>query len=598
MSALRAVARRHGATPFLVALAAFQAFLGRVTSQDDFCLGTVTAGRDRVETERLIGLFVNTLVLRADLGGDLTGGEILARARAATLAAHQHGDLPFEKLVDELRPGRDWRHNPLFQALFGFQRAPAAPAKIDGLAVQPLAVERTGATAKLDLVLSLLESGDGVTGRLELDRDLFDAATADRLAAGFERLFAGLVENPDLPLSELPLLAPAEIAQLLDWGHGPVPTALEVETVPALFARRAAERPTAPAVLCADEVLTFGELDRRSGCLARALRGAGVVPEARVALCVERSLDLVVGVLGILRAGGALVPLDPAQPTARLAWMLADCGACVVVTQEWLAFPAGPAAAADPLSEVNPEEGEAWSVQPAPESLRLPDLHVGNHRAAEGGAGRAHGGLAHLLAAVRSWSSASDRVTACPCLAPATFGHLFLRAPRVRCSREGARRCSRCAWLLDLDLLAREIAGATHLHAVPALMRQVVDVARRRGTAAPRLRGLFVGGDAVPAALLADLRTTFPQAWIRVLYGPTEGTILASSHAVAAAAAAAPPAGGRTWLGRPLPGLELRVQRPPWRPGPPRLAGRAPDRRTGRGSRLPWCSIRLRTAER
>ena len=554
--ALRAVARRHGATPFLVALAAFQAFLGRVTSQDDFCLGTVTAGRDRVETERLIGLFVNTLVLRADLGGDPTGGEILARARSATLAAHQHGDLPFEKLVDELRPGRDWRHNPLFQALFGFQRAPASPARIDGLAVQPLAMELTGATAKLDLVLSLVESGDGVTGRLELDRDLFDGATADRLAAGFERLFAGLVERPEVPLSELPLLAPAEIAQLLDWGRGPVPAALEAQTVPALFARRAAERPMAPAVLCGDEVLTFGELDRRSGGLARALRDAGVGPEARVALCVERSLDLAVGVLGILRAGGALVPLDPAQPTARLAWMLADCGACVVVTQEGLAplLPAQPPRLI--LSEVDPAEEEAWSVQPAAESLAYliyTSGTTGRPKAVLAG----HGGLAHLLAVVRSefGFAPGDRM---PCLAPATFDIFFfeLLGPLLA---GGSVALLPMRPALDLDLLAREIAEATHLHAVPALMRQVVDETRRRGTAAPRLRGLFVGGDAVPAALLADLRSTFPQAWIRVLYGPTEGTILASSHAVEAAAAAAPPAGGRTWLGRPLPGLELRV---------------------------------------
>ncbi|HEY0783847.1 MAG TPA: condensation domain-containing protein, partial [Thermoanaerobaculia bacterium] len=328
---LAALGRRCGATPFMLLLAAFQALLRHHSGQDDLSVGSPIAGRNRVETEALIGFFVNTLVLRADLRGDPPFERLLARVRKTALEAYAHQDLPFERLVDELKPTRDLSHQPLCQVVFALQNAPLGELALPGLRLAP--VELPGTVAKFDLTLALSPDADGpgFHGHLEHSRDLFDPATVARFAGHLLSLLAGVAESPALPLSELPLLSAGERHQLLlEWGDAdPVHGG---DCLHELVERQAAATPAAVAAEHGDLVLTYGELERCANQLAHHLLRLGVVPEARVGLCVERSLDMLVGMLGILRAGAAYLPLDPDYPAERLAFMLADSQAALLLT--------------------------------------------------------------------------------------------------------------------------------------------------------------------------------------------------------------------------------------------------------------------------
>jgi len=322
-----AAARRQGSTPFMLLLAALQVLLARWSGQSDLSVGFPAANRRRPETEGLIGLFVNTLVLRADLADDPTAAELLRRTRAAALGADAHQDLPFEKLVEELRPARRLDRSPLFQVLLAHN---AALPELDlaGLTAEPLEVATR--TAKFDLSWLWREHGGSLAGALEYATDLFDRPTALRLAGHFERLLGGLTAAPERRMSDLPLLSEAEAAQLAyEWiDTGGIDLA---PSLPELFARQVERMPGAEALVAGTERLTYAELDRRAGEIAVRLRALGVTPEIRVAVCLERSADLVAALLAVWKAGGAYVPLDPDWPWERLSWMLEDSGAAVLV---------------------------------------------------------------------------------------------------------------------------------------------------------------------------------------------------------------------------------------------------------------------------
>jgi len=330
---LRALGRQHGATLHMTWLAALAALLARSGCGVDLPLGTTVANRDRLELEDLIGFFVNTLVLRVDASGNPNAAELLHRARETALAAYARQDLPFEKLVEELKPERSLAHTPLFQVMLGVQNAPAPPITPPGLAVSPLPMEAH--TARFDLSLTVLDTEPVLDGNLTWSTDLFDATTAQRLLAHLGVLLDAMAGDPALPLSDLPLVTAAELAQITEWSGTPAPAPSDF-CVHELFAHQAARTPDAPAVRFRDEVLTFRELAERADLLARHLRRLGVGPEVRVALFLERSPDLLTAVLGILQAGGAFVPFDRATPPRRLETLLDDCGAALVVTQEGL----------------------------------------------------------------------------------------------------------------------------------------------------------------------------------------------------------------------------------------------------------------------
>jgi amino acid adenylation domain-containing protein len=336
---LRSLGRSHGATPFMVLLAGFAALLARWSGEDDLGLGTPIAGRNHPELEGLIGCFVNTLVLRIQVGDDASFARLLKSVRETSLSVMAHQEMPFEKLVLELRPERSTSHSPLFQVFFALQNAPRGEARLAGLTSQPQAGEET--TAKFDLSLSFAEGEGGSAGLWSYSTDLFDPTTIARLHGRLERLLSGVAGGPERPLSGLPLLDPAELAQLLvEWNDTRVEAAAD-SGLHQLLVAQAARTPEAIAVLAREGAESYGELVRRAGRLARSLRALGVGTEVRVGVLLERSLDLVTALVAVLAAGGAYVPLDPAYPASRLAFMLESSAAALLLTRRGLFERAG-----------------------------------------------------------------------------------------------------------------------------------------------------------------------------------------------------------------------------------------------------------------
>ncbi|MBZ4422890.1 amino acid adenylation domain-containing protein [Myxococcus sp. RHSTA-1-4] len=331
VDALWTLGRREGATPFMVLTAAFQTLLHRYSGQDDIIVGTSAAGRNRPELEGLIGCFLNTLAIRGDLSGAPTFVELLRRVKVASIGAYAHQEIPFERLVDELRVPRDPSRMPLVQAMLTFHNTPPVEVRTPGLGVKMIELD-IGAT-KVDLSLELRDTQDGLTGALEFAADLFEPATAQRLWERFVRLLEGIAADPAQRVAELPMLSESERHHLLvAWNDTREPFPSEA-CIHELFSAQAARTPDAVAVVAEGQRLTYAELETRANQLAHHLRSLGVGPEVRVGLCAERSAELVVGLLGVLKAGGAFVPLDPAYPSARLTYMMRDAGLSVVVTQ-------------------------------------------------------------------------------------------------------------------------------------------------------------------------------------------------------------------------------------------------------------------------
>jgi amino acid adenylation domain-containing protein len=335
-TAVKTLTQRSGVTLFMTLLAAFQSLLSRYSGQEEIVVGTPIAGRNRTETENLIGFFINTLVLRTNLSGDPSFAELLRRVREVALGAYAHQEVPFEKLVEELQPERDMSRTPLFQVMMVLQNAPMAEtAQIEGLQVSGMGGE--SGSAKFDLTLSVSETGDGRLQTLwEYNTDLFGSETIARMMSHFEVLLDGVVDNPDQQISELTVLGDAEQEQILvDWNS----TAVEYprsKCIHQLFEEQVARTPGAVALVYEQEKVTYSELNEKADRLAHYLQSLGVGPESLVGLCVERSVEMMVGVLGILKAGGAYVPIDPAYPAQRLSFMLADAQVSVLLTQEHL----------------------------------------------------------------------------------------------------------------------------------------------------------------------------------------------------------------------------------------------------------------------
>ena len=328
---LRQMSRQQGVTMFMTLLAAFQVVLSRHSGQDDVVVGTDVANRNRVETESLIGFFINQLVLRTDLSADPTFEQLLESVRETTLSAYQHQDLPFEKLVEELQPERDLGRSPLFQVKLVLQNAPRGEMRAAGVEFSGFGAGHT--IAKFDITLFMTESNDGVGGIAEYATDLYEGTSIERLMGHLRLVIEAMLREPRQVVSEVSLLSESEKQQLaVEWND----TARGYEEglcLHELFERQARSTPDAVAVVYESQQLSYDELNHRAESLASYLRSMAVGPEALVAVCMERSLEMVIGLLGVLKAGAAYVPMDPSYPAERLAYMLEDSGAEILLTQ-------------------------------------------------------------------------------------------------------------------------------------------------------------------------------------------------------------------------------------------------------------------------
>ncbi|MBV8199966.1 MAG: AMP-binding protein, partial [Acidobacteria bacterium] len=554
---LRRAARQSGATLFMSLLAAFAALLHRLTGAPDLVVGTPVANRERLELEGLIGCFVNTLALRADLSGRPSFRDLLGRVRQACLAAYAHQDLPFEQLVEALAPRRDLATTPLFQAMLALQSAAGGGRHETAahLAMELCDLEITA--AKFDLTLDASETAEGLTLTFEYRRDLFDAATVRRWASQLQALLAVTVADPGREIAALPLVGAAERQQLLEWNDTAAAWRADA-CLHELFEQQARRIPEAVAVVAlpAVESLTYAALDARAGRLARHLRELGAGPETVVAICAERSLALVVGLVAILKAGAAYLPLDPDYPGERLRFMLRDAAAPVVLAQRALLPRLGgpPAGAAMVwLDDVNGHDGcdgfvqgRAGSVPPdSPASRVLPGnlayvIYTSGSTGQPKGTMNTHRGIVNRLrwGQQRYRLAADDRVLQkTPFSFDVSVWELFWPLTAGSClvmARPGGHRDS--AYLGE-TLAAQAI---TTVHFVPAMLSAFLEGAGLCpagdgvGSAGPpparlpALRRVLSSGE----ALGSELRQQFHAALavpLHNLYGPTEAAVEVTS---------------------------------------------------------------------
>jgi amino acid adenylation domain-containing protein len=556
----------RGATLFMILLAAFKILLRRYTGQEDLLVGVPIAGRNRSETEGLIGFFVNTLVLRTDLAGDPSFGELLDRVRETTIGAYAHQDLPFEKLVEEVRPQRDLARSPLFQVMLGLENNPTAkttPASLGGLAVTPL--EADSGASRFEWTLFLSEAaGGGIGGSLEYNTDLFDEATVRRMVGHFANLLDAAAGDPAERISRLRLLAKEEEEQLLVERNATARDFALDRSVHVLIAERAARTPGAPAVTCEDARLSYGELDTRANRMARRLLALGVGPEVPVGLYLERSLDLPVALLAVWKAGGAYVPLDPAYPRERLAWMLEDSGAPVVLTQGSLLATVPPSAARAVCLDREDVAGESAvdpGVPTGPDSLAY-ILYTSGSTGRPKGVQISHGALVNFLESMRERPglATSDRLLAVTSLSFDIAGLELYLPLLVGAEVEIASR----ALAADGPRLLSRLAAATVLQATPSTWRLLLDAGwEGRGG----LKALC-GGEALPPKLAREIVARAGSLWN--MYGPTETTIWSATHFVKAEAGESTVA---VSIGRPIANTTIYVVDANLRPTPAGVPG-------------------------
>ncbi|WP_344681211.1 amino acid adenylation domain-containing protein [Saccharopolyspora taberi] len=514
---LRGVARRSGATVYMTVLAAFQVVLGRFAGTEDVVVGSPVAGRTRPELEGLIGFFVNTLVMRTDLSGSPSFDEVLRRVRETALEAYAHQDVPFERLVEELAPPRDAGRTPLFQVMFVLQNAPMGQLELGDADVRASSVS-TG-TAKFELTLSLEEVAGGVEGYLEYDTSLFDADTAQRLIAALEQVLAAVVEDSSRPVGLLPLLPAPEYRRVIEeWNDTTRP--LPETTVHGLFEQHARACPDDIALVGGTRRLTYGELNRKANRLAHHLLD-GTAPETPIALYLTRSIDTVVAMLGVLKAGCAYVPLDMAAPAERLRFVIENSGAAVLVTHDELR---GRLPETDvPIITLDDVEGTA-------ETDPVPFPAVSQERLAyimytSGSTGRPKGVSVPHRAVVRlALSTEHVRITpedTTLYLAPASFDAATFEIWAGLLN--GARVAVADSDPLDLDELPRILRehGVTTLWLTAQLFHQVVE---HDLDALSGIRNLLAGGDVLAPAHVRAVRERFPECRMINGYGPTENT--------------------------------------------------------------------------
>jgi amino acid adenylation domain-containing protein len=545
---LTVLSRRQGATLFMTLLAAFQTLLSRMTGQEDLLVGTPVAGRGRVELEGLVGFFINTLVLRTDLSGDPTFSELLGRVRAVALDAYANQDVPFERLVEIVQPERDATRPPLVQVLFSLQNFASEDLTLGDLKIEPVVTE--SATSRFDLTFELYEQPDGLAVWVEYNTDLYDTATIERLLGQYRTLLEGIVAAPDARISELPLLTDAERRQVLrEWNRTEADYPREAG-IHRLVETQAARVPDAVAVAFDEHTIGYGQLNARANQLARDLRQRGVGPGTIVGVYLERSIEMVVALLGIMKAGGAYLPLDPLFPPDRLSYMLADSQAGVLLTQQRLSGTLLP-----PGGEVVCLDAD-WPIIASQDTTDLPEpsdpealayvLYTSGSTGRPKGVQIAHRSVVNFLSSMRRAPGLTpDDVLLSVTTLSFDIAGLELFLPLTTGARVVLVRAAVAA---DGDALLRALttSGATVMQATPATWRLLL-AAGWQGT--PGLKALC-GGEALPGELAAGLLARCDSLWN--MYGPTETTIWSTIHEVEAPGALIP-------IGRPIANTQVYV---------------------------------------
>jgi amino acid adenylation domain-containing protein len=578
-AAVRELCRREDVTPFMALLAAWGVLLGRHAGQDDLLIGTPIANRHVRGSEHLIGFFANTLALRVEMGGAPSFLDLLRRVRRVALDAFGHQDLPFERLVEELVPMRDLSRSPLFQAMFVLQDARDEGWRMPGLAILP--VPLTSETAKFDVLLTLGETGDGgFAANLEYSSDLFDEDRMARLLQGFEVLLAGAAATPERPAGELPLLTAEERDRLLlEWSGAAeerVPVAVH-EPVE----EQAARTPDALAAIWSEEgaedgrALTYGELNARANQLAHHLRACGVGADNRVSICLERSLDLWVSVLGVLKAGAAYVPIDPGYPADRVAFMLADSRSRVLVTT---------AAVASRLPDLDPAvrpvlldaDRAAIAARPTHNPVRLagPDhlayvIYTSGSTGWPKGVAMPHRVLANFLVWECGTAAAGpgSRTLQFASLSfDVSFQEIFTTwwtgGALVGVSQETRR---------DAEALCRVLAEyrVTRLFVPFVALQQIAEVIEQGAPFPADLREIVTAGEQLQITRQIAAWLKRSQAFLENHYGPSEGHVVTAHRLTGDPAAwpALPP------IGTPLPNVRVYLLDRHLQPVPQGAAG-------------------------
>lgn len=557
---LRTLSQREGCTLYMTLLAAFQTLLHRYTGQEDVVVGTAIANRTRPELEHLIGFFVNTLVLRTDLSGDPSFRELLKRVREVALGAYANQDLPFEKLVEELRPERDLNQQPLFQVMFMLQNTPEQSLELPNLSVEP--ANGYGGAVKFDLVLNMQETGDGLAGSFEYSTDLFDDSTIERMTRHFEMLLRGIVADVGETLSSLPLLEDDERRQILEEGNA-IGVYRPEAYVYRLFEAQAARTPDALALKYQGESLNYRELNARSNQIAHGLHSIGVEPRQRIAVMMQHGPRQIMALLGVLKAGTSFICLDPDYPTPRLQQILEEVEPTCLISDAIsvggheglikqlsgladfrVALMDSPGAQTEAHRFAGVIDAAAWLVELP---VTNPDTEVDPGDLAyvvytSGSTGRpkgivqSHDGLCQFI----EWASRQFEMRAGKCIAQwaaMTYDAAYVEVFGSLCS--GATLCmttpeNKSDARAVIDWVRAEKISL--LQTVPSFCRQILNEleaeASGGGSALPDLELMLLAGETLPVNLAGDWLKRFPRApGLYNLYGPTE-SILATFHAV------------------------------------------------------------------
>ncbi len=545
IQALRAVAQSCGSTVYMLIVTAWAALLHRYTGQTDLLIGTPVRGRTQPQTENLVGFFVNTLVLRVNVEGDPSMRELATRVRTTCLEAFAHPDMPFELLVKELGLPRDLSRTPIFQAFFSFQDATDRPTRVGDLELGQLHVMPNA--AQNDLVLWVMERKDGAVGGLSYNADIFDRTTIERMLAQLRTLLTEMIKDVEQPTSTIAILPEDEVAMLDAWNATDM-TFDRAARAHDLFEAQARTTPDAIAVIGADRSLKYGELDRQSNRIARALRELGIKRGALVGLCVERTPLMIAALLGILKAGGAYVPLAPGFPDERLRFMVEDSAAKVIVGDGDLARRLADGRALlllddhiDAYSDAPLPHDEASATADSPAYVIYTSGSTGKPK----GVVVPHGAVANFLVTItdRPGISRDDTLLAVTTLSfdiavLEIYGPLSVGGRVVVATREEA---SDGRTLLD----AIQKHGVTIMQATPSTWRLLIEA----GLGKSRLKALC-GGEALPPDLAVSLSERTLELWN--LYGPTETTVWSTRWRV-------PSIPSRVLIGSPIGNTQCHV---------------------------------------